>query len=269
MRTSANATINRATSSEQIVAYSEAVKIDPYLYPARAGLAEIFLSRGNLAEAAEQYRVLVNGPHPEAEAVFSLARILIMMQLREDKEKRDWEPVDKVLDQIQHEGSLTPDIAVLKAEVLLAKDLPSEAEEFLEAMLREVPQERPAMAGLDQSGHVSGRQRIGSRTKRRRSGSRPRTISIRPNRSWAISPILREKRGQLRRPPQGSPGDRGAEEVGRKPGQDDRFRKNASLGQSRHLERASQQSWIWLAPTAVSSPTRNRRISASGIFSAI
>ena len=93
---------------QQIIAYSEALKIDPYLSPARAGLAEIFMSRGNFAEAAEQYRMLLKGPHPDAEAALSLARILIMMRLREDKEKRDWEPVDKLLDQIERQELADP-----------------------------------------------------------------------------------------------------------------------------------------------------------------
>ena len=66
---------------EQIVAYSEALKIDPYLVPARVGLADIFMSRGNLAEAADQYRILANAPHPDPEAALSMARITIMLRL--------------------------------------------------------------------------------------------------------------------------------------------------------------------------------------------
>jgi tetratricopeptide (TPR) repeat protein len=124
----------------EIIAYSEAAKIDPYLYSARQGLAEIFLSRRNLAEAAEQYRAVLKGPHPEAEAVLSLARIWIRMRLLEDKEKRDWEPVDKLLDQIQRQGPLTPNLAVLRAEVLLAKDRGQEAEAFLRHCAAKAPQ---------------------------------------------------------------------------------------------------------------------------------
>ena len=116
---------------KQMVAYTEALKIDPLLSPARAGLAEIFMSRGKLADAAEQYRILVRSAHSDSEAVLSLARILIMIQLREDKEKRDWQPVDKLLDQIDRQRLLTPNLAVLKAEVLLAKESPVEAEDFL------------------------------------------------------------------------------------------------------------------------------------------
>ena len=127
--TSANATINRAMSRSRSIAYLAAVKIDPYLVPARQGLAEIYMSRGNFPAAAEQYSILLKGPHPDTEAALSLARIMIMMRLREDKEKRDWEPVDKLLDQIERQKALTPNVAVLKAEVLLAKDDPKDADE--------------------------------------------------------------------------------------------------------------------------------------------
>ena len=77
-------------------------------------------------------------PVPISDVALALVRIVIMMQLREDKEKRDWEPVDKLLDQIERQESLSPNVAVLKAEVLLAKDLPDEAEKFLQEALRKV-----------------------------------------------------------------------------------------------------------------------------------
>ncbi len=120
---------------KQIIAYLEAVKIDPYMVSARMELAEIYMSRGDFPAAAEQYSKLLKAPRPDAETALSLARIMIMMRLREDKEKRDWEPVEKLLDQIERQkpptpaaaASLTVNLAVLKAEVLLAKDLRKQA----------------------------------------------------------------------------------------------------------------------------------------------
>ncbi len=116
---------------EQIEAYLAALKIDPYFILARTGLAEIYLGRGNFSAAAEQYSILLRGPRPDSESALALARILIMMRYREDKEKRDWEPVDKLLDQIERQRALTPNVAVLKAEVLLAKDDPKDTDEHL------------------------------------------------------------------------------------------------------------------------------------------
>ena len=68
-----------------------------------------------------------------------MARIWIMMRLREDKEKRDWDSVDNLLDQIQKRTLLTPAIAVLKAEVLLAKDRHAEAQELLKQCAAKFP----------------------------------------------------------------------------------------------------------------------------------
>jgi tetratricopeptide (TPR) repeat protein len=64
---------------------------------------------------------------------------MIMMRLHEDKEKRDWTPVDKMLDEIEHQWSMTPNLAVLKAEVLLAKDSPEEAQKLLEHCSADFP----------------------------------------------------------------------------------------------------------------------------------
>ena len=107
---------------KQMVACTEALKIDPYLSQARAGLAEIFMSQGKFVEAADQYRQMYQAPHPDLEAAFSLARTMILMRVSESKELRDWEPVDKLLNSIERQRSLSPNLAVLKAEVLLAKD---------------------------------------------------------------------------------------------------------------------------------------------------
>ncbi len=126
-------------SEQEIFAYSAALKIDPLFTSARAGLAEVYLSRGGLPAAAAQWQVIVNGPHPDPEAALSLARIWIMMRLREDKEKRDWDSVDNLLDQIQKRTLLTPAIAVLKAEVLLAKDRHAEAQELLKQCAAKFP----------------------------------------------------------------------------------------------------------------------------------
>jgi len=116
----------------QITAYQEAVKIDRYFSPARAGLGEIFQSQGKLGDAAEQYAILVNGPHPDMNSAISLARIMIVVRLKQDKEKRDWAPVDDLLNQIEHRWEMNASLARLKAEVLLAKNSGGEAQKLLE-----------------------------------------------------------------------------------------------------------------------------------------
>ncbi len=133
---------------KQIAAYSAAVKIDPYFAPAREGLAEAFMARGKLADAAEQYRILLNGPHPDLSLEVKFARIAIIMRLRQDKAKREWEPVDKLLDRIEQEKSAGNKVAVLKAEVLLAKDLPDEAEKLLKQYSTAFPQSAPIWTAL-------------------------------------------------------------------------------------------------------------------------
>ena len=67
-----------------------------------------------------------------------------MQQVHEDKEKRNWQPVDKLLDLIQKQYTLTssapsPSFAVLRAEVQLAKDLPKDAEKSLNDCAAQFP----------------------------------------------------------------------------------------------------------------------------------
>jgi cellulose synthase operon protein C len=132
---------------QAMVAYSQAAKIDNFLFPARAGLAEILLSRGNFAEAAEQYRILTGAPRPETDAFLALARTSIVIRLHEEKAKRDWEPVDKLLDQIATqiqkqpaaEKQIGPQVAAFQAEVLLAKDQPGEANRLLTEASKKYP----------------------------------------------------------------------------------------------------------------------------------
>jgi len=116
----------------QVIAYLEAVKIDPYYSLARVGLAEILLGKGKLADAAEQYAKIVNGPHPDVNSAVSLARVMIMICLSQEKEKRDWTLVDKLLDQTERRWEMTANLAVLKAEVLLAKGSAEESQKLLE-----------------------------------------------------------------------------------------------------------------------------------------
>ncbi len=133
---------------KQIVAYSAALNVDPNFTPARMGLADIFVSRGNLPEAYEQYRLAASAPRPDPAAAISLARVAIMMRIREDKEKRNWEPVDKLLDEIERQSKPTPELAVLRAEVLLAKDRDQDAKELLEECVKKFPKSPQAWLGL-------------------------------------------------------------------------------------------------------------------------
>jgi cellulose synthase operon protein C len=107
----------------EIVHYTEALKVDPRMVTSRYGLARAYERQGDLAAALEQYSRI-----PDRAAAFSAAQIMILMCTQQkDKEKRDWERVNKTLDEIEKNWMMSPGLAVLRAEVMLAKDDDSQA----------------------------------------------------------------------------------------------------------------------------------------------
>jgi tetratricopeptide (TPR) repeat protein len=124
---------------KQMEQYSLALKLDPFLSQAHAGLAEVYLGRGQFGLAADEYLKVVKGPHPDTDSMLALARVSIMMRLREEKDKRDWKLVEQLLDQVEPPTSLTPNVTVLRAEVRLAKGSAGEAADLLRQCVAKFP----------------------------------------------------------------------------------------------------------------------------------
>ena len=218
------------------------LKIDPYLVPARAGLAEIYMSRGNFAEAAEQYGMLLKGPHPDSEAALSLARILIMMRLREDKEKRDWEPVDKLLDQIERQKLAdAPTLPCSRRKCCWRKIFPRRRKTLLEECAAKFPKSAQIWLALINLAMYQADKETDP-GKKEQKWKQVSDYIDQAEQNLGDHPIVREKRGSCavrRKDPQ-------AIALLKKLGENlDKMTdvgKNASLGQSRRLERSSQRS---------------------------
>ena len=166
---------------------------------------------------------------------------MIMIRLGEDKEKRDWEPVDKLLDSIEHQRSLSPNLAVLKAEVLLAKDRsredkaenrPAEAKDPPKDYLQ-MPVKFPKSVQIWQALINLAMYRAEKESDAGQKEKKWKQVSDYIDRAGAVpgrSPQLAGEAGQLRRPPQGSPSECGIEEAGREPRQDDDAEKEHLWG---------------------------------------
>lgn len=138
---------------DRITTLEQATKLSPTAFGARAALAEIYISQGRMADAIEQYREVMKGPQgPQRDqAEFSLARVEIMYLLQTPEtaeKKRDWAPVENLLNGLIARKSTHPEYLVLKAEMLLAQEKPQQAREALEESVSAVPKGAEAWLAL-------------------------------------------------------------------------------------------------------------------------
>lgn len=112
----------------RLAAYRRAVAAAPDDVLARLGLAGALLAVGRADEATEEYRRLAPSV-PEAR--LTAARLMVGANLRRPAAGRQWGPIETLLDEA---GKLDPGsaaVAVLRAEVLVARDKPDEARTLL------------------------------------------------------------------------------------------------------------------------------------------
>lgn len=114
-----------------------AVDVDPFFAPALAAMAEAATAAGQMDEAFEQYVNLIKMGRTVTGPAF--ARVMMLRELQKPKDQRNWEPVEKVLEQAAAEVD-SPQIAVYRAEVLLAQDKQDEAETLLLEARKKMPQ---------------------------------------------------------------------------------------------------------------------------------
>ena len=123
-----------ANTDQQLDAYRRAVLIDPLFVPAHAGIAEIYLAQGQINSAIDEFWQVVRSDRTNDESWVELARMYVLKNLHLNAEERNWEEVEKILD---HAGELLPhsaQVAILRAEVLVAQGRTDIAERLLEGL---------------------------------------------------------------------------------------------------------------------------------------
>ncbi len=137
-------------------ALKRALEVNPALFEAHAMLAEIEATHGHPDEAAHEYgKVALRG---EDVAVKQL-RYLILAQTQLEEPKRNWGPIEKSLDDLMANKSPRPELASLKAEVLLAQHKDKDARAVLEECTKERPKNGEAWLTLVQMDiHEAGKE---------------------------------------------------------------------------------------------------------------
>lgn len=128
-------------ADQQLTAYRRAVDVDPLWIPARAGVAAALLSMRQIDEALEEYREIARlSGNPTVGAV-DLAQLEILRNLWSNRTERNWSEAERLLGIAEKNVPDNVRIPVLRAEVLVAKNHPEQAEKLLQEARARKPHE--------------------------------------------------------------------------------------------------------------------------------
>ena len=139
---------NMGNNDQQLVALRRAVGQDPLWLPGRVSLADALLDAGRIREAMGEYWQIVRQPDAPVEAMLSLARAIFIDNLGQGSEQADWGQFDQVLKILADRPDAAAEVAVLKAEKLVALKKPLEAEQLLQDFLQQHRDESAAWLAL-------------------------------------------------------------------------------------------------------------------------
>lgn len=131
----------------QLTAFRRAASVDPLWVPARLGVANALIAVGNVDDALREYTDIVKIT-PNVGVWLQTARVMIMSNLRRKAPDRDWNTVSGILEQIDELMPNSSQVAILKAEVLLAQDKATNAIELLQTARDRSPQDLELWIGL-------------------------------------------------------------------------------------------------------------------------
>jgi cellulose synthase operon protein C len=133
-------------------AFRRAVALLPEEIGGRVGLAATLAAMGRLDDALGVYRTMI-GQTPIAGP--SLARLLILRNLRRPPDQRDWRDVDEVLTESSRVAPTSTELSILRAEALVAQDQPDRARDLLVKARNQQPDQAELWIAL---GELADRQ---------------------------------------------------------------------------------------------------------------
>ena len=122
-------------------AFRRSLHFDKFYFKARDGMARIFSSEGQLADAAEEYRQAVIGNPADVEAWRAWARTLVLWNLQRDQHEQNWDEVNHVLIEAQERNPHDGQIKLLAAEMFLARGQTKEAADLLKRLHEDSPED--------------------------------------------------------------------------------------------------------------------------------
>jgi len=125
---------------EQVAAYRKSVATDRFYLPARIALAESLASAGRVGEALAVHEDTMRLESVPASGWLLLARWLMIENRARKPADRDWVRVEQALERAAQATPKAPELALLKADLLIAQERFDQAEQLLVDACREAPQ---------------------------------------------------------------------------------------------------------------------------------
>lgn len=133
---------------QQQQALLRALAIDPNCIPAKKAMADFSRRRGNYVETMKDLIDLERAGKLDAPGRLQLAQLLLLQTLRQDQKRRDWKPLEKLLDAVEKSLPDSPEVPVLRAQVLEAQGKVAKAEKLLQRTRDRFPKQVAPWKGL-------------------------------------------------------------------------------------------------------------------------
>lgn len=133
---------------QEVQACRRALAIDPFFPPARAVLIKGLQASGHSEEAFGEYAQLAKLGRLNVESALDLVRMITVATLRQDPAKRNWEPAERTLDQVDQMLPNSPKSLILRAEILVGQDRIADAQRLLEEAYEKNPKKIELLATL-------------------------------------------------------------------------------------------------------------------------
>lgn len=126
---------NLGNPDQEMEALRRAISADPLWASGREALANAFLRSGRIQESMAELSQIVQQPRPTVSSVLSLARLQFLDGLGRNATGDDWNPLRRVLDQLESIPDAANEQAIMRAELFVAENKMDEAEVLLKSRL--------------------------------------------------------------------------------------------------------------------------------------
>ena len=131
--------LQQGNPDQAMAAFRRSLSFDKFYFKAHDGIAQIFVNKGQLADAAEEYRQAASGNPFDADAWLAFARALVVWNVHRSPTMQNWDDVDRA---IQHGEDLDPlegQLKLLKVDSLFNRGRVKEAEGLLRTLHENSP----------------------------------------------------------------------------------------------------------------------------------